>query len=165
MKQYECPFEAEVLAAVLDNHWPDDDGHALRNHAASCPICSDVACVAGAIDEVRQDARPHVVVPDAGRVWWRAQLRARREAARMAGSPITAIQVLAFAAAVGLLGACFGATSTWFQSSLHSIGSSLAAIDFKALIPLVTEHSILAALMAAMLLLVPTALFLVLRRD
>ena len=113
------------------------------------------------------------MVPDSGRVWWLAQLRARREAAEAAGRPITAAQVVAFACAVGLLGACFGATSTWFQSALRSalrwIASSIAGFDAKAFLlaatALVAEHGALVLAMAVVLLLVPTAVYLALGKD
>ena len=52
--------------------------------------------------------------------------------------------MIAFACAVGLLGACFGATSTWFQSALKRIASSAASFDVAAFltstITLFVEH-------------------------
>jgi hypothetical protein len=105
------------------------------------------------------------VVPDSGRVWWLAQVRARREAAKTAGRPITAAQVLAFGCSVALLGACFGATSTWFQAALQEVLSSATGMDITALIPLLVEHGALAAAMVAVLLLVPAAVYLAVGRD
>ena len=169
MKPVECEFESEVLAAVLQSRWPESVEANLRAHAAACTICSDVAAIAGAVDNAREDLRAGAIVPDSGRVWWLAQLRARREAAEAAGRPITAAQVIAFACAVGLLGACFGATSLWFQSGLRWIRSSLAGVDVKALllsaIGLVVGHGALALAMAVVFLLVPTAVYIALGRD
>jgi hypothetical protein len=169
IKQVDCEFEAEVLAAVLQSRWPERVDANLRSHADACPICSDVAAVAGAVDDAREELRASVTVPDSGRVWWLAQLRARREAAEVAGRPITAAQAIAFACTVGLLGACFGATSLWFQSALRWIRSSLAGVDLKALllsaIGLLAEHGALAFAMAVVLLLVPTTVYLALGRD
>src|SRR5271157_3042876 len=122
MNPIECELESEVLAAVLQNRWPEQVDASLREHVAACAICADVVAIAGAIDDAREEMRAHAVVPDSGRVWWLAQLRARREAAEAAGRPITAAQVIALAAVMGLLGACFGATSKWFQSSLGWFG-------------------------------------------
>jgi hypothetical protein len=112
MRQVECEFESEVLTAALQSRWPKRVDAELRAHVKACTICSDVVAIASAVDDAREEMRAGAVVPDSGRVWWLAQLRARREAAEAAGRPITAVQVIAFACAVGLLGACFGATSS-----------------------------------------------------
>jgi hypothetical protein len=169
MKPVECEFETEVLAALLQSRWPERVDANLRAHVLDCTICSDVAAIAGAVDNAREELRAGAIVPDSGRVWWLAQLRARREAAEAAGRPITAAQAIAFACAVGLLGACFGATSTWFQSALRWTRSSLAGFDVKALvlsaIGLLVEHGALALAMAVVLLLVPTAVYIALGRD
>ena len=52
-------------------------------------------------------------MPSAGAVWWRATIRARAEAARAAGQPITLLQGIAAATAVGLFVALAGA---WWRS-------------------------------------------------
>jgi hypothetical protein len=169
MKPVECEFESEVLAAVLQSRWPQRVDASLRSHAAGCTICSDVAAIAGAVDDAREELHADAIVPDSGRVWWIAQLRARREAAQAAGRPITAAQTIACACAVGLLGACFGATSTWFQSALRWIRCSIASFDMKtpllSAIKLLTEHGALALAMALVLLLVPTVVYIALGRD
>lgn len=162
MPPIECEFESEVLAAVIQSRWPDRVDAQLRAHAASCRICSDVAAVAGFMDNSRDELRASAILPDSGRVWWLAQMRARREAARTAGRPIAATQLIAGACAVGLLGACFGATSEWFQATLRWIGVTLA--DF-SVTGLLVEHGALALGMAALLFLVPAAAWLAVRRD
>jgi hypothetical protein len=154
MKPIECEFEADVLAAV----WSDD----LRAHVAACVICSDVAAIAAAIEDAREEMRAAAVIPDSSRVWWLAQMRARREATKVAGRPITAIQVIALACAVGLLGACFGATSVWFQSALSRGQSTLAGFSTTAF---VVQHGLIVLAMAAVLLLIPGAVYLALGRE
>jgi len=169
MKPIDCELESEVLAAVLQNRWPDRVDASLREHVADCAICADVVAIAGAIDDAREEMRARAVVPDSGRVWWLAQMRARREAAQAAGRPITAAQVIAFACAMSLLGACFGATSAWFQSALRQTASSLAAFRFPALLPFaaafVSEHGAVLLGMAAILLVVPAAVYLTMLRE
>ena len=162
MQPVECEFESEVLAAVVQSRWPHRVDAQLRAHAESCRICSDVAAVAGFIDTSRDEMRASAVLPDSGRVWWLAQMRARREAAKTAAQPIAATQLVAGACAVGLLGACFGATSEWFQATLRWIGVTFA--DF-SVTGLLVEHSALAICMAALLFLVPAAAWLAVRRD
>ena len=145
----------------------------LRAHVAACAICSDVAAIAGAIDESRVEICAYAVIPDSGRVWWLAQRRARLEAAEAASRPMTVAQVVALACALGLLGAYFRAVSAWFQSALRSalrwIASSIAGFDAKAFLlaatALVAEHGALVLAMAVVLLLVPTAVYLALGKD
>jgi hypothetical protein len=153
MTPFECAFEEEVLAAVVAGKV---DAH-LREHAALCAVCRDLVEVAGAIGEVRDQMPAPVLVPDAGRVWWIAQLRARREAIKEAGRPITAAHVSALACAAGLAGACFGATSAWFQAALKDFVPSATAI--------VLQHGAIAAGMAVLLFLVPAAIYLAMGRD
>lgn len=162
MKTLECEFEAEVLAAVLQGRWPERAGEELRAHANGCAICSDAAAVAAALEADREELRAEAVVPDAGRVWWRSQLRARREAAKLAGRPITAAQVLALASAAGLAGACFGATSAWFQAA---VGRVAAELHSPAVQQLVAEHGVAAIAGGALLLAVPAAVVLAILRD
>lgn len=166
MNAVECEFEAEVLAAVVQSRWPERTDSALRTHVAGCAICSDVLLVAAAMDESREEIRAVASVPDSGRVWWVAQMRARREAAKTAGRPITAAQVLAFACAMGLMGACFGATSLWFQGALRRMGEG---IDWKLLMAAagsaITDHSGLALLAAGLLVAIPGAIYWVVVRE
>jgi hypothetical protein len=151
MKPIDCELESEVLAAVLRNCWPERVDASLREHVAACAICTEVAAVAGAIDGAREEMRASAVVPDSALVWWRAQMRARRESVQAAARPITAVQVIALACAMGLLGACF------------------ATIKFQAMIPLtvafVAAHGVLFLGMAAILLIVPAAVYLTLLRE
>lgn len=156
MKPVNCEFEAEVLAAAVEGRWPEAVDAPLREHAETCRICAETALVAGAIESAREESRAAAVLPDAGRVWWLAQLRARREAIQAAERPITLVQVIAFACATGLLGvcfgACFGATSQWVQSALRWIQS-------QPVTALVTSHLLLASGAAAVIILIPAAYF------
>ncbi|MDE3195760.1 MAG: hypothetical protein KGN84_05420 [Acidobacteriota bacterium] len=162
MQPVDCPFESEVLAAVMEGRWPEATDDRLRDHASGCFICSDTVLVAGEIDNARREARVDVIVPDSTRIWWGAQLRARREDLQTASRPITAAQSIAGACAAGLLGACFGATSAWFQSALKWAGAGAGGIDVTDLI---ARHGALAAGVGAVLFLIPAAAWLALRRE
>ncbi len=165
----ECEFEAETLAAVRQGRWPGRADADLRAHVAGCGTCSDVVAVAGAFEEARGELCAQAAIPDSARMWWRAQLRARREAAEAAGRPITAAQAIALACAAGLFGACFGAVSTWFQSGLRWVVAGIDAVDFPALLAaataLLAEHAALVLGMAAVLLLLPAAVYLAIGKD
>lgn len=169
MRRIECDFEPEVLAAVYESRWPERVDAELRAHAAECDICSDAAAVAGAISADREELLKDVAIPDAGRVWRMAQLRARREAVLTAGRPITAAQVIAFACAMGLLGACFGATSTWFQAALGRTALTLTSFDTAAMLAsatkLLMDHGAFVLSLVAAVFLIPTVFYVALGRD
>jgi hypothetical protein len=121
-----------------------------------------VACLATAFREARAEIQTSAAIPDSGRMWWIAQLRARREAAKSAGRPITAAQVIAFACAVGLLGACIGATSTWFQTALRRFTTAVIALDLPAL---TAGYGLLLLFAIGVLLIVPAAVCFAMFRD
>jgi len=120
----ECVREDEVLMMVSTGRWPDAAPAELRQHADHCQVCRELGLAAAAIDEEAEVSVPNL--PSSGTVWWRAQLRARQEAAKQVVRPITAAQMLAFAAMVGVAGAVFGATTQWFQRGLRTLGRSIA---------------------------------------
>src|SRR5262244_2969045 len=95
----ECRHESDVLDAVASGRWSDD----LRAHVSSCRVCADLALVTQTFADEREAAWQHVQVPPSGRVWWRAELRARQEAARTAAAPIGIAHAVAGVAAVALL--------------------------------------------------------------
>src|SRR5688572_27062180 len=91
----QCQFEQELVDAVSARRWPDRADSALREHVTGCRLCSDVAAVAMAFFEDRDGAHADEPVPSASAVWWRAQIRAREEAARMAMRPLVLVQAVA----------------------------------------------------------------------
>mgnify|MGYP000900624313 CR=1 FL=1 len=168
MNNHECPFEAEVLQQIERtgdlSAAPD-----LKAHVEQCAVCADLAVVGAAFQGALEEATASASVPDAGHVWRRAQIRAQREAIRDAGRPITAAQVIAFGAAMGLIGACLGATSTSFQAALAWAGSHWAALDQTAWLgaaaSFVASHALFAAGLGAAMLLVPVAVLVAVLRE
>ena len=127
MARFECAREDEVLMMVATGRWPEGAPSELREHADRCQVCRELGLAAAAVGEEREADATMPVLPSPGIVWWRAQLRARQEAARQVVRPITAAQMVAFAAMVGVAGAVFGATTQWFQRGLQSVGRVLSA--------------------------------------
>ena len=164
MTRYDCEFESEALAAALQCRWPERATAELRAHVAECRLCSDVVAVAAEFDNAREESRT-AAVPDSGHVWRIAQLRARREDAAAAMRPIGAAQVLALGCVFGLIGACFGATSTWLQSLLPWIVSALSGPNVQVLLARVAEHGALIVGTAALTVLVPAAVLFAALRD
>src|SRR6185295_10024077 len=104
-------------------------------HAAECDICRDVVTVAVAIREDDFCARHEINaarLPSAGLVWWRATIRARAEATRVAERPMTVAQGIAGAATVGL--ACGLAGVAWQSvQRFQRVGEIIANLDANAL--------------------------------
>ena len=103
----DCAREQDLLDALASERWPDRSGEDLRAHVSSCAVCSDVLAVALPLLREHEAAGAEVQVPTSAVVWWRAQARARQEAARAAARPIAVAQGLAFACVAGLA-AAFG---------------------------------------------------------
>ena len=98
----ECARVGEVFQAVADGRWPNECDADLRAHAAACQPCADAALVAAAIREERNLQIESVRIPSAGLVWWRSELRARRDAARQAERPVSVMEAFAAACAIGV---------------------------------------------------------------
>ena len=93
----DCVHEQDVLDAIAAGRWPGRCDAELRQHVAGCPLCRDVATVFAAISEERDAAFADNAVPPSSVVWWRAQIRAREEAAAAAARPIAVTQAVAVA--------------------------------------------------------------------
>ena len=103
MSRIECKYEADILDAVASGRWPDRADSELRDHAASCSICAEVALVSAIYREDYSAALEHARIPTAGLVWWKSELRARREAVRVASRPITLVAGIAGTCAIAVL--------------------------------------------------------------
>lgn len=107
-----CEHEGAVLAQMMDAPWSDAPRE-LQAHVARCDTCRDLLDVASALREDHAQALLQVHVPSAGQVWWRAELRARQDAAARAARPITLAAGVAAACFVGVLASVGGALSWW----------------------------------------------------
>lgn len=89
-----------------------------------CPECGPLLALAEQIRREFEHTQEHARVPTPEIVWWRAQMRAREEAARTAARPIVFTQALAVAALIGLLVSVVGRLTlpamTWSELSLQT---------------------------------------------
>ena len=122
MKVPQCEREPAVTALLQSGRWPEACDAALRSHVEGCAVCSEVVLVARLLQEDNASLLADVKLPDAGLVWWKAQLRARREAAEVATRPIALAE--RFALACG--GAVLVAFIVWKRADLHAWLSRLA---------------------------------------
>ena len=79
------------------------------------------AIVAEAIAAEASVARTEAAPPSAAVVWWRAQMRARREAAQLADKPIAIVHALAIACGGGLTLALIGLVIASVRGSLDRL--------------------------------------------
>ena len=95
------------------------------------------AIVAEAIAAEASLARREATPPSSAIVWWRAQMRARQEAARAVERPITIVHALAIAAGAGLMLSVAGyavagmkGSARWFGGVYQSFATTpLASVD------------------------------------
>ena len=120
MRVPECNREPELVAAVTSGRWPDACDAELRNHVEICGVCKDVVIVARVLHAEHACALEDVRVPPAGLVWWRAELRARQQASRVAERPLTFAHAFAGACTVGVALALLVGMLPWVQEWLIS---------------------------------------------
>lgn len=164
----DCPREEELVEAIASRRWRDRADADLAAHTRTCAICRDVAAVAGALHDEGDAAWREARVPSAAHVWWRAQVRARQEAAAAAARPIAVAQGVAAASAAGLAAAAiaFGlAASSWPEWLTMAGVSQLAdarAADLLSMAIRAPEITLTIATVASGLVLMPLAVYLVL---
>ena len=118
----QCQFEQDLLDAITARRWPDRADTPLRDHVSRCGVCSDIAEVAGAFFEDRDCARLEGALPSSSAIWWRSQIRAREEAARLAVRPMVIFQIGATIAAAVLAVLIAPSASTWVRESFSALG-------------------------------------------
>jgi hypothetical protein len=103
-----CAQERELIEQLVQGRPLEDWDSALQQHVARCDMCREVASVASAVWADGRDGLSEHHLPTASQVWWRAQVRARFDAAQTAGRPITFAQGAAGAAIVGMAASVVG---------------------------------------------------------
>ena len=166
----ECHREQEIVDVIASGRWPHAADPSLTAHAAGCDICRDVVTVAIALRDDEFCARHEARVPSAGLVWWRATIRARAEATRVAERPMTVAQGVAGAAAVGL--ACGLAGVAWQSvQRFQRVGEIVANLDastlqFASSSAVMLQRALPLVLgLGACLLIAPLAIYFVLSDD
>jgi hypothetical protein len=122
----------------------------------TCHECAETSALKALIRDDFERTQREVRVPTPEIVWWRAQMRAREEAARTAARPILFTQALAIAALIGFLISVAGRLTLSFPAVSWSRLPSLPP-GF----PLVP----IAVAVGCWLVLAPVAVYLALSRD
>ena len=127
----------------------------LRGCECDRPDCRECGPLVALAEEIRREfdkTRQHARVPTAEIVWWRAQMRAREEAARAAARPILFTQALAVAALIGLLISVVGRLTL-------PVMSWAGMSDLPARLPLIAIAAV------CWLIVAPAALYFAFSRD
>jgi hypothetical protein len=164
----ECPREQDLVDVLTTGRWPDRCDEDLRRHVASCDGCRDLVAILEPIGDAWTATRAAAHLPASGMVWWRAQMRARQEAALAAERPVTVAQLVG-----GLIGAaavCAGliVLFPWLTSSLTVlVGSArgFVTIDVFPLGPFGEGWVVPAALAATFLALTTLAVYVAVAED
>ncbi len=98
--QADCPQETAVGHAVRSGDWSDS----LRTHAAECAICGDIVSASQWMQSLAALPEGTVPLPDAGVVWWRAQLAEKQRAAERAQTALAWFEIAAAAICAALAG-------------------------------------------------------------
>jgi len=123
MKVPRCDREQAVTEMLRRGHWPEACDPALCAHVETCPVCSEVVSVGQLLREEQASLLADMKLPDAGLVWWKAQLRARREAAELATRPIALAEKFALACGLASLLAFLAWKWTGFHAWLDRLAS------------------------------------------
>jgi hypothetical protein len=165
MTSIDCAREQDVLDMLAARRWPDRCEPELEAHIRACAVCGDLTNAAAALLDEHESAWAEARIPASGVVWWRAQMRAREEAARAAARPIAFVQGVAASCAlwvsVSLLRAFLPqAGLNWRE---WTTGLADRVPDFSAVAASVPGGLPLLILVGASLAFAPVALFIGLR--
>lgn len=83
-------------------------GPELEGHIESCPSCSELRLVAGALLDDHADAMSEAHPPASGTMWWRMQIRQRHDAQSRARQSLLVGQAVTLAVAMALIIALLG---------------------------------------------------------
>ncbi|HEX4275930.1 MAG TPA: hypothetical protein VHZ74_11270 [Bryobacteraceae bacterium] len=116
----DCPYEPGIAAAVANGSLSED----LVLHLAECPVCSEEHSVAR---KMRQFASglAEEPGPPAASMWWRLNLRMRRERARRAQQPLVWMGRIFYAA--------IAVTAALVLASIPGLSGRTAVIGLAAL--------------------------------
>jgi len=128
-----CEREPEVVGALARGELPED----LLQHTAACPVCSEVRSITQELQHLLQDSVEEPL-ESAASVWWRLNLRMRRERVNRTKLPL--VWMGRISAATILLVTFFAlwqvAMSTTFSNVLIVGLLALAAVALPVMIVL-----------------------------
>jgi hypothetical protein len=168
VRNVDCVREEELVEALQSGRWPETADPVLRQHVEGCASCADLLAVAAPLLDEHHALAREAQVPSSAIVWWRAQMRSKREAAQTAAQPITVVQGITFACIAGLLATALGFFVPTFRSAIGRVADAAGSWSTLPL-PAVSLASpvVLAAIAAIGLcaIVLPVALYFTLHED
>jgi hypothetical protein len=162
MNTPECRREQEVIEAVLTGQWPGSSDTDLRSHVEMCAICKDVVSVVHALNQDNKLASSGIQLPSAGLVWWRSELRARREAVRAAERPLRLAHAFGAACGLGVFAALVMQLSPWTRQLARQMFAGFAQLSVsETAAALMQQHLPIVLGLGVLLVLAPVALYFV----
>lgn len=155
-----CPRENELWDAIAAGRWPATAPLDLRVHVESCAPCREFAEVATAVQADAARSRLRAAPPSSAIVWWRAQMRARQEAARAVDRPITIAQALAISAGFGITLALLSVVVSWLRPFVAGLFRSAEGFTTLPALNLTQWGPIFAGALLLALILAPVVLYL-----
>jgi len=166
----ECPFEADVVKALVCDGRAGLDSPTRREHVESCAECRETSQLVEALRAGERRAWKDAALPTASQVWWRARVRARLQAAHQAERPISVVQSVAAAVVVGVAGSIVGLS--WLNGPARlakAAASRVGGADLVDLVSILVGASPLVwlavGLGACLVVLMPFAAWLTLDHD
>lgn len=153
MKYKGCENEPRILEALGQGVAPGAMEGSLRRHIAACASCAEVISIYELFQNDSEQLCAAAPVPNAGRVWWRAMLAARRAAAERALRPILIAERAALAVGGGVLIALLVLAAPWLAEQMRHSGvfSETVAHTFSLSSLIVTSVIVCLVLMAGAL--------------
>lgn len=147
-----CARMSEVEELLRIGHWPEAAGAELRQHVGACRACSERVRVTGAFRDMRASSMRAARLEPPELVWWRAQLRRRRQVMQQVERPIRAQMLVVVAVLCAGLGVTFeltGGASAW-RGSVHAGADAVVRSSVGSLgLGLVVASAVVLAMMAA----------------
>jgi hypothetical protein len=142
-----CGRTAEVQELLRLGHWPQAAGVELAAHVRGCRRCGEMVLLTQAFGAAKARSIDEARVEPPALVWWRAQLRRRREVMQRVERPMRAQMLVVLAVVCVGLGLAFqlsGGVAAWrgwmrtgaeavARSGVGSMGMGLAVASAVAL--------------------------------
>lgn len=111
-----CARTAEIDELLRLGHWPQAAGVELDTHVRACRACGERVRVTLALQKMRGSSMRAARLEPPALVWWRAQLRRRREVMQQVERPMRAQMLVVLAVLCVGFGLAFrlsGGGSAW----------------------------------------------------
>ena len=148
-----CAKTAEVRELLRLGHWPQAAGAELAEHVSACRRCSEMVLVTQAFGDSKLRSMEEARVEPPALVWWRAQLRRRREAMQRVERPMRAQMLVVLAVVCVGLGLAFqlsGGVAAW-RGWIHAGAETVARAGVASMgLGLVVASALALAMMAGL---------------